>query len=93
MPEPIKREQQVRKSRSFPALTHFQVNVLFILGAFMIVASIAVLIGEVFVAKGDLGWTDLAIHILLIGVGALLLVPRRVLDVLERLPKLKLFGK
>ena len=76
-----------RPPRSFPTVSPFQAKVLFVVGLFMILASIAMIALETYRDQE----VDLWINVVLIGVGALFMVPRRVLWVLEKLPKL--FGK
>jgi len=76
----------------FPAVTGWQVTLLWISGFCMIAASIFVFVFHT-IKGGDFEWVDLGIHALLIGMGMLLMVPRRVLELLGKLPKFKWFGK
>ena len=78
-----------RPPRSFPTVSPFQAKVLFLLGIFLILASVGMIALETFRDQE----VDLWINVVLIGVGALFMVPRRVLWGLEQLAKLKFFGK
>ena len=78
-----------RPPRSFPTVSPFQAKVLFVFGIFLILASVGMIALETFRDQE----VDLWINVVLIGVGALFMVPRRILWALEQLAKLKFFGK
>ena len=83
--------EKKRDSMALRALTPAKETALFCLGIVMVAGSIVVFM--VHATHGHLGWVDIGGHIVFVGGGFLLMVPRRVLEVLERLPKFKLFGK
>lgn len=78
--------------RNLPAMSAGQAKCLWYIGVFLILASVGIIAWEAFQDQ-EITKYDLLVHVLVIGVGTLLLVPRRCLAVLERLPKFKLFGK
>lgn len=84
-------EEKRRDSRSMYALSSGKETALFCLGIVMVASSVVVFM--VHAMHGHQGLFDIIVHVLFLGVGLLLTVPRRLLHLLERLPAFKWFGK
>lgn len=71
----------------------WKLDVAFVAGLIMVMVAVAVFSRELLYGNGGFGWKDVAGYGLFLGMGALFMVPKRLLKLLALLPKFKWFGK